>query len=124
MEFFQQYAIESYARGSKLDDQQRHQLRLEKALPICNQLGKWIASEYQNTLPKSALGKAMALCLARCNNLMAYLHKSALEIDNKLVENAIRPVAIGRKNSLFTGSHRTAQNAAMNYSLPLVKNTI
>ena len=40
-----------------------------------------------------------------------------LEIDNNLVENSIRPIAIGRKNYLFAGSHQSAQNAAMFYSL-------
>ena len=117
MELFQQlYAIERYARDNELDDSQRHELRLEQALPVCNELGKWIASEYKNVLPKSALGKAMAYCLARWDNLIAYLHDGALEIDNNLVENAIRPVAIGRKNYLFAGSHKAAQNAAMIYS--------
>ncbi len=40
-----------------------------------------------------------------------------LEIDNNLVENSIRPIAIGRKNYLFAGSHDAAQRAAMIYSL-------
>ena len=117
MELFQRlYAIERKAREQELDHTQRHKLRLEKALPICSELGKWIANEYQNTLPKSALGKAMAYCLARWDNLIGCLHDGALEIDNNLIENAIRPVALGRKNYLFAGSHRAAQNAAMIYS--------
>ncbi len=117
MELFQKlYAIETIAREQHLDYKQRHQLRLEQALPICNQLGKWIANEYKNTLPKSAMGKAMGYCLTRWDNLIAYLHDGALEIDNNLVENAIRPVALGRKNYLFAGSHKAAQNAAMIYS--------
>ena len=117
MELFQRlYAIERHAREQELDYAQRHELRLEQALPICNELGKWIATEYKNTLPKSALGKAMAYCLTRWDNLIGYLHDGALEIDNNLVENAIRPVALGRKNYLFAGSHRAAQNAAMMYS--------
>ena len=117
MELFQQlYTIERKAREENLSHKQRHELRLEKALPICSELGKWIATEYQNTLPKSALGKAMAYCLARWDNLIGYLHDGALEIDNNLIENAIRPVALGRKNYLFAGSHRAAQNAAMIYS--------
>jgi len=40
-----------------------------------------------------------------------------LQIDNNLVENSIRPVALGRKNYLFAGSHERAQDAAMLYSL-------
>ena len=127
MELFQQlYAIERHARDlivtgeniafGNIDHTQRHKLRLEQSLPVCNQLGKWIATEYKNTLPKSALGKAMAYCLTRWDNLIGYLHDGALEIDNNLIENAIRPVALGRKNYLFAGSHRAAQNAAMMYS--------
>lgn len=49
-------------------------------------------------------------------NLLMYLHDGHLEIDNNLVENAIRPLAIGRKNYLFAGSHEAAQRAAMFYS--------
>ena len=48
---------------------------------------------------------------------MIYTGDGRLEIDNNLVENAIRPIAIGRKNYLFAGSHQAAQNAAMIYSL-------
>jgi hypothetical protein len=40
-----------------------------------------------------------------------------LQIDNNAIENAIRPIALGRKNYLFAGTHQTAQNAAMIYSL-------
>ena len=117
MELFQRlYAIERYAKENQFDHQQRYDLRLERALPICNELGKWIANEYKDVLPKSVLGKAMTYCLNRWDNLIAYLHDGALEIDNNLVENAIRPVALGRKNYLFAGSHKAAQNAAMIYS--------
>lgn len=117
MELFQRlYTVERKAKEQELDYTQRHELRLEKALPICNQLGKWMASEYKNTLPKSVLGKAIGYCLARWDNLIGYLHDGALEMDNNLVENAIRPVALGRKNYLFAGSHKAAQNAAMIYS--------
>jgi transposase len=48
---------------------------------------------------------------------MLYCKDGRLEIDNNLVENAIRPVAIGRKNYLFAGSHDAAQRAAMIYSM-------
>ena len=117
MSLFQKlYVIERQAREQNLDYKQRHNLRLEKALPICNELGKWMAQEYKTILPKSALGKAMAYCISRWDNLIAYLKDGALEIDNNLVENAIRPVALGRKNYLFAGSHSAAQNAAMIYS--------
>jgi transposase len=55
--------------------------------------------------------------LARWNKLASYTNDGKLEIDNNLVENAIRPVALGRKNYLFAGSHESAQRAAMIYAL-------
>ena len=48
---------------------------------------------------------------------MLFAFDGRLEIDNNLVENSIRPIAIGRKNHLFAGSHQSAQNAAMFYFL-------
>jgi transposase len=51
------------------------------------------------------------------NELMIYTTDGKLNIDNNPVENSIRPVAIGRKNYLFAGSHEAAQRSAMIYSL-------
>ena len=62
------------------------------------------------------MGKATAYCIERWDNLIAYLNDGSLEIDNNLAENAIRPIALGRKNYLFAGSQRGAQRAAMFYS--------
>ncbi|MBK1442824.1 transposase, partial [Parapedobacter sp. ISTM3] len=59
---------------------------------------------------------AMAYAYARWDGLSAYLYDGNLQIDNNLVENAIRPLALGRKNYLFAGSHEAAQRAAMIYS--------
>ncbi|MEX2633602.1 MAG: transposase, partial [Balneolales bacterium] len=61
-------------------------------------------------------GKAMSYSMDRWNGLSGYLYDGRLEIDNNLVENAIRPVALGRKNYLFAGSHKGAQRAGMIYS--------
>ncbi len=52
----------------------------------------------------------------RWDKLGRYTKDGRLQIDNNLVENAIRPVAIGRKNYLFAGSHDGARRAAMLYS--------
>lgn len=49
--------------------------------------------------------------------LKAIFTDGRIELDNNLIENAIRPMAIGRKNYLFCGSHKAAQNAAMIYSI-------
>lgn len=110
----QLYAIERSAQ--ELTAGQRHSLRLDEALPILNQLGKYMATEFKKVLPKSAIGKAMAYSIARWDYLLNYLKDGYLEIDNNLIENAIRPNALGRKNYLFAGSHNGAQRAAMMYS--------
>jgi len=61
MEMFQQvYAVEAKAREQNLTADQRYELRLNEALPILNQLSKWIVETYKTSLPKSALGKATA----------------------------------------------------------------
>lgn len=96
--------------------QERHALRLDEALPIMNELGKWIVEAYKTSQPKSPMGKATAYCIERWGNLLAYLKDGCLEIDNNLAENAIRPIALGRKNYLFAGSNRGAERAAMFYS--------
>ncbi|WGQ12750.1 IS66 family transposase [Sphingobacterium faecium] len=110
------YAVERKAKQENLSAEQIKEIRLSESLPIINELGKWIFEEIKNTLPKSQIGKAMAYAYARWDALSAYLNDGNLLIDNNLVENAIRPVALGRKNYLFAGSHEAAQRAAMIYS--------
>ena len=110
------YAVERRAREEKLAAEQIKELRLTESLPVINELGKWIFEEIKSTLPKSQIGKAMAYAYARWDGLSAYLYDGNLQIDNNLVENAIRPLALGRKNYLFAGSHEAAQRAAMIYS--------
>ena len=110
------YEIERQAREEGISPTERHALRLEKSLPVLNELGKWVANTYKTVLPKSPLGKALAYCIPRWDKLMAYLMDGMLEIDNNLAENSIRPIALGRKNYLFAGSDRGAERAAMFYS--------
>jgi hypothetical protein len=71
---------------------------------------------YKAVLPQSAIGQALHYSLQRWDKLCLYATDGNLQIDNNLVENAIRPVAIGRKNYLFAGSHNGARRAAMLYS--------
>lgn len=110
------YSIERKAKKENLSTEQTQELRFEESLPIINELGSWIFKEIQNTLPKSQIGKAMGYAYARWDALSAYLYDGNLLIDNNIVENAIRPVALGRKNYLFAGSHEAAQRSAMIYS--------
>ena len=110
------YAIEREARESGMSSAQRKELRLDRSLPLMNELGKTIAQMYKTTVPKSPIGIALTYAVNRWDNLLNYLNDGSLEIDNNWVENAIRPNALGRKNYLFAGSHEGAKRAAMFYS--------
>ncbi len=68
-------------------------------------------------LPKSAIGKAIDYTLSLWSRLIRNVDDGRFEIDNNLVENSIRPIAIGRKNYLFAGSHNGAKWAAILYTL-------
>jgi hypothetical protein len=63
------------------------------------------------------LAVATAYSLKRWNKLILFAENGLLEIDNNPVENAIRPIAVGRKNYLFAGSHDSAQRAAIAYTI-------
>lgn len=115
--FGQLYAIEQTIKDKTLTGDAVLQLRQEKAVPILEALQKWMTQEYPKVLPRSPIGAAIAYCLPRWKKLSIYTTDVLLNIDNNPVENAIRPVAIGRKNYLFAGSHEAAQRAAMVYSL-------
>lgn len=110
------YAIESLARESKMSHQDRHALRLDKSLPIINEIGQYIQQERYKVTPKSPIRKAFEYCANRWTSLQNYLTNGMLEIDSNLVENSIRPLALGRKNYLFAGSHDAAKDIAMFYS--------
>lgn len=110
------YAIERQAREAGLSHEERKKER-EKAIPVLCALEEWMKEQYPHLQPKSAIGQAIAYSLKRWKKLSKYTENGRLEIDNNLVENAIRPVAIGRKNYLFAGSHDAARRAAMLYSL-------
>ncbi len=111
------YAIERKAKEQSYTSEQLLQLRQTEALPILQSLGKWMKDEYVKMLPKSPIGKALGYSIERWEQLMIYVTEAKLNIDNNPVENSIRPVAIGRKNYLFAGSHEAAQRSAVLYSL-------
>lgn len=112
------YRIEAEARQRGMSPQERKEFRLEYALPIINEFGKWLfaLAEQRSILPKDQFGKAVLYTLKRWDGLKNYLFDGVLEIDNNLVENAIRPIAMGRKNYLFAGSHEAASRAACIYT--------
>ena len=112
----QLYAVERKAKEEQMQADQTKQVRLDESLPVINELGKWIFIEVKSTLPKSQIGKAMRYAMDRWDKLSAYLLDGNLHIDNNAIENAIRPIALGRKNYLFAGTHDAATRAGMIYS--------
>ncbi len=71
----------------------------------------------ERVLPKSTLGKACDYLLGQWTPLSTHLHHGETRLDNNLVENAIRPSCIGKKNWLFIGHPEAGQRSAIVYSL-------
>jgi len=111
------YDIERYSRENKVSIDQIKQLRQQDAIPVLDEFKMWLDEQYAQVLPKSAIGKAIAYSLKLWPQLIAYTRNGEWRIDNNEVENKIRPLALGRKNYLFAGSHQAAQQAAVAYSL-------
>ena len=117
LELMQQlYKLEQDMRDEGLGWEQRTQRRQQDALPVLGKIKEWMEEHIQKVLPKSPLGQAITYTLPRWKGLCAYAQHGQIEIDNNLVENAIRPLAIGRKNYLFAGSHEAAEMTAAMYS--------
>ena len=110
------YGVEKKIREEGLNAPEAKAVRQEESLPVLTNLKSWLLENYQQVLPQSPIGKAISYSLQRWEKLCVYAGDGRLQIDNNLVENAIRPLAIGRKNYLFAGSHEGARRAAMLYS--------
>ena len=117
MEMFQKlYAIERKAREEQLDKQATYTFRQQESVPVLNALKAFLDEHYPKVLPKSSIGKALTYSLNQWKYLIRYAENGDWYIDNNQVENKLRPLALGRKNYLFAGSHQAAQQAAMMYS--------
>ena len=112
------YGIESYCREQNLSFDDRKKIRQEKSVPIFEELKSWVKDQIPklSTL-RSPIGKALGYFSERENELGVFLHDGMLLMDTNLIENTIRPIALGRNNYMFAGSHDAAQNAAIIYSL-------
>jgi len=111
------YRVEAIATDQHMDHEQRAELRKKLAYPVLCAFEKWIVHHYPKVLPKGRMGKALSYTYSLFHRLSRYHLDGRYQIDNNLIENAIRPLAIGRKNYLFCGNHDAAENAAIMYSL-------
>lgn len=111
------YGVESMAEDQALDYQQRAELRSRLAYPILLGFEKWILNYMPKALPKGRMSQALTYTYLLFHRLSRYHLDGRYKIDNNLVENSIRPLALGRKNYMFCGNHDAAENAAIMYSL-------
>ena len=101
-----QYAYYAYRKEAR-----------KKAVPIAQVFKSWMEDQLIKVLPSSPIGKAIAYTHNRWDKLTKYLDDGELEIDNNLIENCIRPLALGRKNYLFAGSGEAAVNIGVFYTI-------
>jgi transposase len=106
------FAIDAQARQEGLSQIDRHGLRLEKSKPLLEQIKAAIQAARTGALPKSALAKACDYTLTLWKRLNRFLEYPELELSNNLAENAMRPVALGRKNWIHLGSQEAGPRVA------------
>jgi transposase len=108
------YAIEAKARFAPADERVRH--RTETA-PLIASFFDWAERVVTKLSAKSELAKALLYSIKRQDALTRFVTDGRLEIDNNIAENAIRCIALGRKNYLFAGSDTGGDRAASMYTI-------
>jgi transposase len=113
------YRVEEKLREQKAGPRLRAAMRAHQSRPIVQRLERALVQLKQSRrhLPQSLLGLAMDYALGQWPTLKVYLQDGRVEIDNNLVENAIRPTALGKKNWLFVGEAGAGDRAAILYTL-------
>jgi hypothetical protein len=109
------YEIE--ARGRDMSIAERADLRQREAKPLLDSMHTWLKATRMTVANGGGTAKAIDYSLKRWPALSRYAESGALPIDNNPVENAIRPICLGKKNWLFTGSERAGKRAAAIQSL-------
>jgi len=110
------YDIERVIKDQKTAGDEKVKYRQEHAVPLLNRIGLWLDEQVQKVAPKSSIGKAIIYSKKHWKGLSTYCNYDYTEIDNNPVERSIRPMVVGRKNYLFSGSHQSAERAACFYS--------
>lgn len=113
------YQVESGLRENRSGPVLREAQRAWRSRPIVTRLHRALMRLQQTRrfLPQSGMGRAIEYALGQWPALEVWLGNGAIEIDNNLVENAIRPTAIGKKNWLFVGDADTGERCAILYTL-------
>jgi transposase len=111
-EIAQLYAVEKEAREGQLTHPEREALRHMRSLPVLASLKKKITALHAKHPPQTAFGKACRYALSQWERLIVFATHGEVEIDNNWCENAIRPIALGRKNWLHLGSEQAGPRVA------------
>jgi hypothetical protein len=109
------YRIETEIRGHPAED--RRVVRQERSKPLVDGLHGWLMTQLERVSGKSALAEAIRYALRHWTGLVLFLEDGRLELDTNSIERAIRPITLGRKNSLFAGSDSGARHWAIVASL-------
>lgn len=109
------YKIEETIKN--LLKEEKEKIREVESLPLLTSFKIWVDEIRQQITPDSVAGKAINYAYNEWASLIRYLEDGDLNISNSLVENSIRPFALGRKNWLFSASVDGANASAMYYSL-------
>lgn len=109
------YEIEEKIRDETIE--KRYEVRQAESKPVLDAFRKWLDDRLGGVPPKSQLGMALHYAHTEWVYLIRYLDDGRLSIDNNMVENAIRPFAVGRKNWLFSETVAGAKSSAAIYSV-------
>ena len=111
------YQLEEQLRQARASPDERLAQRQQKAAPLLQDLKSTIERLKAEVRPQTLTGKACQYAVGQWHGIKPYLDDGRVEIDNNLVENAVRPTKIGAKNHLFFGSQRGGELAAVAYTL-------
>lgn len=111
------YENERIAKEKNLSREDIKNMRQKESKPVLDEIKNLLSANRDKVLPQSKLGIAANYTLSRWTLLVKYISDGLIPIDNNLVENAIRPFVIGRKNWLFYDSQDGAKASAFFYSL-------
>jgi transposase len=109
------YKVETEIRGRPADE--RRAIRQERSKPIVDALHAWLTAQLERVSGRSNLAEAIRYVLRHWRGLVLFLEDGRLELDTNSIERAIRPIALGRRNSLFAGSDGGARHWAIVASL-------
>jgi len=111
------YAVEKKIKLEKMTNDAIYQFRQKEAKPVLEKIKEWLDTNVWLYPPSCDMGEAINYTLKLWPQLTVYVNDGRLLIDNNLVENAIRPFVIGRKNWLFAQNADGAESSAALYSL-------